>query len=42
MQKLLDKEDIMAKKNSFLMPLYRDLKTMIKQMTYSDEYKLMR
>jgi hypothetical protein len=38
MQKLLDKEDVMSKKNSFLMPLYRDLKTIIKQMTYSDEY----
>jgi hypothetical protein len=42
MQKLLDKEEVMSKKNSFLMPLYRDLKTTIKQMTHSDEYKLMR
>ena len=29
MQKLLDKEEVMTKKNSFLMPLYRDLKTVI-------------
>ena len=42
MQKLLDKEEVMSKKNSFLMPLYRDLKTSIKQMTHSEEYKLMR
>lgn len=42
MQKLLDKEEVMSKKNSFLMPLYRDLKTVVKQMTHSDEYKLMR
>ena len=42
MQKLLDKEEVMTKKNSFLMPLYRDLKTNIQQMTHSEEYKLMR
>jgi hypothetical protein len=32
----------MTKKNSFLMPLYRDLKTIIQSMTHSEEYKLMR
>jgi len=42
MQKLLDKEDVMAKKNSMLQPLYRDLKTTIKHMTYTSEYKVMR
>lgn len=42
MQKLLDKEDMISKKNSFLQPLYRDLKTTIKHMTYSEEYKTMR
>ena len=42
MQKLLDKEDVMAKKNSLLQPLYRDLKTTIKHMTYTPEYKIMR
>ena len=42
MQKLLDKEDVMQKKNSFLQPLYRDLKSAIKHMTYSEEYKIMR
>lgn len=42
MQKLLDKEEIISKKNSFLQPLYRDLKTTIKHMTHSEEYKLMR
>ena len=42
MQKLLDKEDVMAKKNSYLQPLYRDIKTTIKHMTYTKEYQLMR
>lgn len=42
MQKLLDNENIMAKKNSLLQPLYRDLKTTIKHMTFTPEYKIMR
>jgi hypothetical protein len=42
MQKILDKDDSIAKKNSFLQPLYRDLKTTIKHMSFSEEYKLMR
>ena len=42
MQKLLDKEDVMAKKNSFMQPIFRDIKTTIKHMTYTPEYKLMR
>lgn len=32
----------MERKNIFLQPLYRDLKVAIKNMTYSEEYKLMR
>lgn len=42
MQKILDKNDSISKKNSFLQPLYRDLKTTIKHMSFSEEYKLMR
>lgn len=42
MQKLLDKEEIMDKKNGFLQPLYRDIKTTIKHMTYTPEFKVMR
>lgn len=41
MQKILDKESTMDKKNVFLQPLFRDLKSMIKHMTYTEEYKLM-
>lgn len=42
MQKVLDNENQMERKNTFLQPLYRDLKVAIKNMTYSEEYKLMR
>ena len=42
MQKLLDKEEVMTKKNSLLQPIYRDIKVTIKHMTYTPEYKLMR
>lgn len=42
MQKILDKNDSISKKNSFLQPLYRDLKTTVKHMSFSEEYKLMR
>ena len=42
MQKLLDKEDIMEKKNLLLQPIFRDLKSMIKHMTYTYEFKLMK
>lgn len=38
----MDKEEVMTKKNVFLRPLYRDLKSTIKYMTFSEEYKLMR
>lgn len=42
MQRILDKEDIMEKKNLMLQPVYRDLKSMIKHMTYTEEYRLMK
>jgi hypothetical protein len=42
MQKLLDKEDVMEKKNVLLQPLFRDLKSAIRYMTYTDEYKLIK
>lgn len=42
MQKILDKDNVISKKNSFLQPIYRDLKATIKHMTNTDEYKLMR
>lgn len=42
MQKILDKEDVMEKKNLFLQPIFRDLKSMIKHMTYTEEFKLMK
>jgi hypothetical protein len=42
MQKLLDKEDIMEKKNVMLQPLYRDLKSIIKHMTLTDEFRIMK
>ena len=42
MQKLLDKQDLIEKKNLLLQPIFRDLKSMIKHMTYTDEYKIMK
>lgn len=42
MQKLLDKEDIMEKKNLLLQPIFRDLKSMIKHMTFTEEYKIIK
>jgi len=42
MQKLLDKEGVMEKKNLLLQPLFRDLKSIIKHMTFTEEYKLLR
>lgn len=42
MQKLLDKEDVMEKKNLLLQPLFRDLKSMIKHMSLTEEYKLLK
>jgi len=42
MQKLLDKEDVMDKKNLLLQPLFRDLKSIIKHMTNTEEYKILK
>lgn len=42
MQRLMDNEDTIKKKNGFLQPVYRDLKTIIRHMTYTEEYKLLR
>ena len=42
MQKLLDKQDLIEKKNLLLQPIYRDLKSIIKHMTFTDEFKLMK
>lgn len=42
MQRILDKEEVIQKKNTFLQPLYRDLKSTIKHMTYTEEYKTLR
>lgn len=42
LQKLMDNEQIMRKKNAYLQPIYRDLKTTIRHMTFTEEYKLMR
>ena len=41
MQKLLDKEEVIEKKNVLLQPIFRDFKSCIKHMTYTDEYKLL-
>ena len=42
MQKLLDNEEVISRKNALLQPLYRDLKSTIKHMTFTSEYKIMR
>lgn len=42
MQKLLDSEEVISRKNNFLQPLYRDLKTTIKHMTFTPEFKILR
>lgn len=42
MQKLLDKEDVMEKKNLLLQPLFRDLKSAIRHMSLTEEYRLLK
>ncbi len=39
---MLDKEDVMEKKNVLLQPMFRDIKSAIRHMTYTDEYKLLK
>lgn len=42
MQKLLDKDDVMEKKNVLLQPIFRDIKSAIRHMTNTEEYKLIK
>jgi hypothetical protein len=42
MKLLLDNEEVISKKNQYLQPLYRDLKSTIKHMTFTPEFKIMR
>lgn len=42
MQGVLDSKDVIKKKNEFLQPIYRELKSTIRHMTHSEEYKLLR
>jgi hypothetical protein len=42
MQRLLDKEDVIEKKNVLLQPVFRDLKSAIRHMTYTDEFKILK
>ena len=39
---MLDKEEIMEKKNLLLQPIFRDIKSAIKHMTYTDEFKIIK
>ena len=39
---MLDKEEIMDKKNLLLQPIFRDIKSAIKHMTYTDEFKIIK
>ena len=42
MQGILDSKEVIKKKNEILQPLYRQLKSTIRHMTHSEEYKLLR
>ena len=42
MQAILDNQDIIERKNKFLQPLFRDIKSQIKHMTHTPEYEIMR
>ena len=42
MQKILDKQESIDKKNTMLQPLYRELKSIIRHMTHTSEYQLLR
>ena len=42
MQSILDSQEVISKKNQFLQPIYRELKTSIRHMTHTEEYKLLR
>ena len=42
MQKILDKEDTIEKKNVLLQPIFRELKGHIRHMTTTEEYKILK
>ena len=42
MQKLLDKEEVMEKKNVLMQPIFRDIKSAIRFMTNTEEHKLLK
>lgn len=42
MQKLLDKEEVMEKKNVLLQPIFRDIKSAIRHMSYTEDYKIIK
>ena len=42
MQAVLDNQLIIEKKNAYLQPVFRDLKSMIRHMSYTPEYVLLR
>ena len=42
MQAVLDNTECIEKKNYFLQPLFRDLKSQIRHMTFTPEYEIMR
>ena len=40
MQKVLDNKSILDRKNTLLQPLFRDLKSQIRHMSYTPEFEL--
>lgn len=42
MQSVLDNQLVLEKKNRLLQPIFRDLKSQIRHMSYTPEYELMR
>ena len=42
MQEVLDNQLILEKKNELLQPIFRDLKSQIRHMSFTPEYEIMR
>jgi hypothetical protein len=42
MKKILDNQQVIDQKNALLQPIFRDLKSKIRHMTFSPEFELMR
>ena len=42
MQKILDNENVIDRKNQMLQPLFRDIKSQIRHMTHTPEFEIMR